>query len=260
MNTSNDETVDTAWKGLYRVGGAAALIMGAMYVVAMAVYAPAYMAGPPPGSVIEWFNLFQKDWITGLFFLGLADVVIAVAWIPLALALYTALRRTNLTWMTIAIPLAFIGIAVYLATNIAFSMYSLSFQYAAATTDAQKSLILAAGQGLVTMSQGTGEYLGYPLVWLAGLIISVVMLRSKTFGKVSAYIGILGFAFLLAGLPTGAGYTATGPLPGIMVALVALSIVGGGILSLVWYILIGIRLVQLGRLETKALPQLAQMS
>jgi hypothetical protein len=41
----------------------------------------------------------------------------------------------------IATTFVFVGVAVYLATNTAFSMLSLSHQYAVAVTDMEKSAV-----------------------------------------------------------------------------------------------------------------------
>lgn len=43
--------------------------------------------------------------------------------------------------------------------------------------------------------QGTGIHTSLLLVTLAGLIISLVMLRSSIFGKITAYVGILANMF-----------------------------------------------------------------
>jgi hypothetical protein len=221
----------------------------------LGIYIPAYRAGPPPGTVLEWFTLFQNNPITGLFFLGLADIVIMILWGPMSLALYAALKQANKTWAMIATTLVFVGMAVYLATNTAFSMLSLSYQYAAATTEAEKSIALAAGQAILAVSEGTGgQYTGMPLAWLAGLIISVVMLRSKAFSKATAWVGILGLGLLLASIPF-AGYTTTGPTTAVVSTIIAVTYTGGGLLSLAWYILVGRRLLKLGRLEGKTLLQ-----
>ena len=256
MNKSSTETADSIWSSLYRIGGAAALICALMYVIALGIYIPANRAGPPPGTVPEWFTLFQTNPLTGLFFLGLADIVIMVLWGPMSLALYAALKQSNKTWSLIATAFVFVGMAVYLATNTAFSMLSLSHQYAAATTEAQKSVVLAAGQAMIAVSEGTGgQYTGMPLVWLAGLILSAVMLRSKVFSKAVAWVGILGLGLLLASIPF-AGYTTTGPTTAVVSAIIAVTYIGGGLLSLAWYILVGLRLLKLGQLEEKALrPQ-----
>ena len=106
--------------------------------------------------------------------------------------------------MAIATVVGFVGIAVYFASNQAFSMLSLSDQYAAATTDAQRSLFLSAGEALLAINnpgaiyQGTGIYVSWFLIPLAGLIISIVMLRSSVFSKATAYVGILANGFRLS--------------------------------------------------------------
>ena len=122
---------------------------------------------------------------------------------------------------------------MYLATNTAFSMFSLSQEYAVATTEVQKSILLAAGQSMLAITRGTGVlYTGMPLVWLAGLIFSVVMLMSMDFGMATGWVGILGFGLLLIGIPFGGHYTATGDTTTIQTAMIALQYVGGGLLSL----------------------------
>jgi len=78
-----------------------------------------------------------------------------------------------------------------------------SDHYAAATTDAQRSQFLAAGQVTLTglaEGQGTGVYVAFTLNAIAGVIISAVMLRSTIFSKVTASVGLVGNVLEL-GLP-----------------------------------------------------------
>lgn len=241
------ETIDFTWTGLYRIGGVAALICAVMYLITLAVYVPANLANPPPETVLDWFLVFEDSRITGLFFLGLGDIIIMILWGPMSLALYAVLRQTDRIWSLIAAPLVFVGMAVYLATNTAFSMLSLSQEYAVAATEAEKSILLAAGQAMLAVSRGTGLYTGMALAWLAGLILSAVMLRSKVFTKVTAWVGILGLGLLVTGTPFGGHYTATGTPTAVQSAMVAVQYVGGGLLSLAWYILVGLRLLKIGR-------------
>ncbi len=255
MNKTDTETADSTWDSLYRIGGAAALICAVMYVITLGVYIPAYRASPPPSTVLEWFTLFQSQPITGLFFLGLADIFIVILWGPMALALYAVLKQSHKTWSMIATIFVFVGMAVYLATNTAFSMLSLSDQYAAATAEAEQSIVLAAGRAMIAISEGTGgQYTGMSLVWLAGLILSVVMLRSKDFSKATAWVGIVGLGLLVASMPF-AGYTTTGEPTAVVSAITAVTYIGGGLLSLAWYVLVGRRLWKLAQLEGKTLPQ-----
>jgi fumarate reductase subunit D len=247
MNETGTKTADPNWISLYRIGGAAALICAVMYLITLGVYVPANLASPPPETVLDWFTVFEESPVIGLFFLGLADILIMILWGPMSLALYNVLKQTNRSWSLIATPLVFVGMAVYLATNIAFSMLSLSQEYAAAATETERSLLLAAGQAMLAVSRGTGLYTGMALAWLAALILSVVMLRSKAFGKATAWVGILGWGLLVAGTPFGGHYTATGTPTALQSAVVALQYVGGGLLSLAWYILVGLRLLKISR-------------
>jgi hypothetical protein len=256
MNKTYLEKADSNWIGLYRIGGAAALISALMYIITLVVYIPANLANPPPETVLEWFNVFEDSPITGLFFLGLGDVIIMILWGPISLALYRVLKKSSKSWSLIATTFVFVGMAVFLATNTAFSMLSLSQEYAAATTEAEQSMLLAAGQAMLAVSRGTGGlYTGMQLVWLAGFILSIIMLRSEAFSKTTAWVGILGLGLLVVGVIGGGHYTSTGEYTALQGAIVAVQYIGGGLLSLAWYILVGLRLWRLGKPGGKMLSQ-----
>ncbi len=237
------EIADFPLSGLYKPGGIAALICAGMYFVTMAIYIPAYQVAPPPATVLEWFTLFQANALTGLFFLGLADVIISILWCPLSLALYTILKQSNHAWATIATAFVFVGVATFLATNTAWAMLYLSNQYAVTTTEAQRSTLLSAGQALVAVAEGARML---PLISLAGMILSILMLRHKMFSKATAWTGILGLGLLaISGL--FAGYATAGPTTAITSIIVGVTYAGGGLLSLAWYIVIGLKLLRLGQ-------------
>jgi hypothetical protein len=249
MKKNNMKNNDIKGGDLIRIGGVAALICAAMYVITLLIYVPAYRAGSSPSTVLEWLALFQTKPLTGLFFLGLADVVILILWIPMVMALHVVLKTADGAWAKIATALVFVGVAVYLATNTAFSMLSLSREYGLATTEVQQATIQAAGQSLIAVSQGTGgQYAGMPLAWLGGLILSIVMLCGKAFSKTNAWAGILGMGLLIASIPF-AGYTTTGTTTIFVDAVIAITYIGGGLLSLVWYILTGLKLLRIGRIK-----------
>lgn len=98
-------------------------------------------------------------------------------------------------------------------------------------------MFLAAGATLNALGTATPQTIGFLFMAVAGLITSVVMLRSRTFGKVPAYVGIL------AGLFTFANDISLVIAPSIAGFLMPVN----GLLWLVWWILIGRRLLQLGR-------------
>jgi hypothetical protein len=252
MDKTSPEAAGNNWNSLYRIGGSAALICALMYIITLIVYVPANLASPPPATVLEWFAVFEDSPITGLFFLGLGDVIIMLLWGPMVLALYAVLKKTNRTWSLIATTFVFVGMVVFIATNTAFSMLSLSQEYAAAATEAERATLLAAGQAMLAVTRGAGQlYAGMQLVWFAGLILSVVMLRSNAFSKATAWVGILGLGLLVVGVVGGGHYTSTGDYTAVQGVIIALQYVGGGLLSLAWYILVGLRLWKLGKEEDK---------
>src|SRR5689334_9223484 len=136
----NQTTVSGAegarWKGLYKAGGVAALIIAVLLVGELVVYA----VYPRPNTALDHFNLFRDNWLVGLLTLDLLGMISYLLFIPTILALYVALRRTSEAVMAIATAIFFVGIADFFATNTAFSVLDLSDQYAAAKTDAERAM------------------------------------------------------------------------------------------------------------------------
>jgi hypothetical protein len=229
MSESRIETTDPRWGWLYKLGGAAALIMVVMIPIQIVVF----IASPPPSTVADYFTLFQSNRLLGLLDLDLLLIVDNVLAIALYLALYIALRRASESFMAIATVLGLISIVLYIASREAtFTMLSLSNQYAAATTDDQRAMFLAAGQAMLAIYNGAAFHVSYVLGAAALLIISVVMLRSDVFSKATAYLGIV--ANVLAfGLYV--------PSIGIFISIFSV------VLLWIWNILLARRLFQLGR-------------
>ncbi len=239
MNGSIAETEDSRWKALYRAGGVCALIACALETAAviLSIVFSGTVAGPASGSVLGWFTLLHDHRVAGLVYLGILDFASVPLTSVMFLALCVALRRGYESWMAIAAALALLGIAVYLATNTVVPMDSLSVQYAAATTDAQRALLLAAGQAVLAVGGvGIGAYMAFLLMGMAGLTISVVMLRTRIFSRTAAHAGIL------ANVVTLAYYAGMLAAPSMSVFLIW----GSGLLYLIWMILAGLRLCRLG--------------
>ena len=233
------------WKSLYRVGGAAALLAAGLEIAAALIgVISSYTWGPAPSTVIGFFTLLQNNRFLGLVDLGLFDIATMALLVPMFLAVYMALRRASASFMAIATTLSLVGIGVYLATETAFSLLSLSSQYAAATTDAQRSLFLAAGQAMLAEQvgggSGTGTYMAFFLIGVAGLIIATVMQRSNIFGKVTASVGILANGIIVA-------YYIGIACVSIPLATGILLFSASGLIYLIWIILIGLRLFQLAQ-------------
>jgi hypothetical protein len=228
---SGAETEVATWKVLYQVGGVAALLAAAIIPIAIIVY----FVSPPPSTVIDYFTLFQNSKLLGLLAMDLLLIVGNVFGLLLLLALYVALRRASESWMAIALALGLVGVAAYFASNTAFNMLSLSDQYAAATTDGQRAMFLAAGQAMLAIYNGTAFHVSYVIGAVAFLIIAVVMLRSNLFSRAAAYLGIAANVIAL-GLYV--------PTIGIYISIFSV------LFLFIWYILIAQRLLQLARQDS----------
>jgi hypothetical protein len=121
-------------------------------------------------------------------------------------------------------------------------MLDLSYKYAAATSESQRTLLAAAGEAMLAMGAhgSLGVFIGFLLPNIAGLVMSFAMLTGKVFSKLNAYLGIAGSTLLLVYivLVTFA--------PNIKAMATAVSM-PGGLLSMAWMVMFTIRLFQISR-------------
>jgi hypothetical protein len=203
------EIAAPAWKNLYRVSGAAALILFVLFLIGIS---GVIIAGTQPDSQNGWLSPFQNNWLVVLFkinagfsgvqsdllaVLNLLDLVIMALFGAMVLALYAALRSTYRIWAVVAASLPFLGIVVFLITG------------------------TAGRSGLL----------------LAGLIISALMLRSRDFSLVTAYVGLVASALLFSG-DIGTAVVASSTVIAIFIGI-------GYVLWMIWLFLIARRLIQL---------------
>lgn len=221
------ESTDAGWQPVYRVGGVAALVSVGTIVAAV----PVYLVSPPPTTVADWFALFQRNAFLGLLDLDLL-MLIGVGMSGLIyLALFGALRRANQPVMALATIIGLVSVVTYFASNTAFNMLSLSDKYAAATSAAERSQLLSAGQAMLAIWQGSAYDIGYVLGGVAMLLIAAVMLRSTVFSRMTGYVGLL--VGLLMLVPATAG------MVGLVLSLVSL------VPAMIWDLLIARRLFRL---------------
>jgi len=226
---AGDRTAFSEWGSLFRVGGWAALAVLALVPIQMVVF----FVWPPPTSVIGWFELLQTNALIGLLDMDLLMIVDYGLLALFFLGLYVALRRTSPSFAAIALTAELLAVAAYFASTTPFEMLTLSGQYAAAVSDAERLAAVAAGQATYAVWQGTAFDVSYILSAAAALIASVLMLRSSVFGRATAYAGILmGVAGLVP--PTVGGV-------GLVMSLVSL------IPMWVWLFLAGRKLLHLAR-------------
>lgn len=232
---------DTKWRTLYQAGAVAPLIALILYSSQFVLLA---FGEPFPATIEEWFTLFQRSKLLGLWYLNALDIVSFALLGILFLALYVALRRLRPAWMLIVLYFALLGVVVFIIPRVlTLSMVTFSDLHAAATIEAQRTVYLTAGEILSQVSTATPQTLGFLFMALAGLIISAVILRSHAFGqapvfgKAAGYVGIVGFVVALA------NYVSWIITPSIAAILMPIN----GLLWLLWWLMMSVGLFRLAK-------------
>jgi hypothetical protein len=229
------QTTGTKWSTLYRAGAVAPLIALVLYSSQFIIL---ILGDPFPTTVESWFALLQRNKLLGLWYLNALDIVSFALLGIMFLALYVALRHVRPCWMLIATYFALLGVVVFIVPRVlTLSVLPLSGLHAAATTEAQRTMYLTAGETLSYVSTATPQTLGFLFMAVAGLIISIVILRGQFFGRGVGYVGIVGFVVTLA------NYTSWIVAPSIAAILMPIN----GLLWLLWWLMISVGLFKLAK-------------
>lgn len=190
---------ESAWKGVYRVGGILTIVWGAGGFVSVVGGLTLYKAGYPatPEAYLQLVsqhqllaNFLWSTWMLGGFMFMVPTV-----------AFYLALRRYNQTLALLGTLLS--GFYIFYDISVtelnSLTLVSLSQGYASATTDALKtSYVAAATYGYnalplqTVLSFGVGA-VGW-LLWSIVMVKSAFGLRTAVFGIVVNIVGIVGAA------------------------------------------------------------------
>jgi hypothetical protein len=185
----------SAWRTLYKTGAIAALLAALLFRRNIGAEVSLFIgAAAIPHSAGDWYALLQSNPFVGLSFLAVFDLIDYALVGLIFLALAAAFWQSHKSATAIALASGMVGVAVSLASNISLSMFSLSQQYAAATSAAQQAALRAAGQAVLATHDplavypAAGAYVSLLLVALAGLLFSVIMLRSH---RAAGIVGLL---------------------------------------------------------------------
>ena len=219
---------------LYRLGGISALALGIGYIIIIVLYVP--LGTPPSGGEarLAYIGANPTAWWAILGLSVLTDFL----FIPVALALYVALKGINRNLMLIAT--AFMGLFVVLDLAITWPNYAalitFSSSYPTLTNEAQRAASVAASNyaAVVLESSLIGAYI-ILVPGLGILLTGLVMLRG-IFSKTTAYLGIATGLFGIVSV--------VGPF---FVSALGLTAILASVLTTVWLLFVGFRLYRLSR-------------
>jgi hypothetical protein len=151
------------------------------------------LIGGPPQNVEECFNMLHENRTKGLLRLDLLTVFVMPLYFVLFYALYRSLKEINNTLAALSGIFIFAGVTMFLSAPSVFSYLRLSDGYWSAQTEAAKSQFWGAAEAILASDlwNGTGARISGLLVQTGAVALSVLMLRSPSFSKLTAYTGIL---------------------------------------------------------------------
>jgi hypothetical protein len=211
------ETTESRWHWLYNIGAAASLILFILFLIGLIGI---ITVSPQPTTTTDWFTSLQNNWLVVLFklnagFSGFRSDLLAVL---------------NLLDLVIMALFGVMFLALYAALRHTHKIWSLL---------AASLPFLGIVVFLITSTAGRSGLL------LAGLIISAVMLRSDIFSRVTAYVGIVASVLLFFVGDIGTAIFSSSTVIAILIGI-------GYVLWMIWFLQIGYRLIQLGRLERRS--------
>jgi hypothetical protein len=217
-------TVDQ--KHWYRVGSIAAVALGTGYMIILPLYA---RVGAPPSGGEAWFRYLPGKATVWWAILAIS-VFTDFLYLPLALALYLALRKINRNVMLLAT--AFIGLFVVLDLAVTWSHYAslltLYGKYSTAMTEVQRAGYLAAANYGSAMLVSPLEIV-YAIVTLSfGILMTGFVMLRGSFDKITAYLGL---ATGILGIASLTGFS--------------LAIIGNALFATAWLFSLGYRLYRL---------------
>jgi len=180
---------------LYKLGGLASFLAALLYLFQLLftkwrVY---------PDTVKEWYELFARSNVLGLFYLNAFDIItFALLGIVFA-AVCKRLSSENKSLIFIALPFAFLGIGVFIVPRtMLIVLQGLSTEFAAAATAAEAGALIAAGKVLGYLAVPSIETTGFFITAFAAFLVSLAALASYRMPKISGFIGVMAFFLTVA--------------------------------------------------------------
>jgi hypothetical protein len=226
--------VDPNGKWLYRAGGISALLVGLGYLFIIPLY---MMAGIPPAGGEAKLIYFAENTVAWWAIIGLS-VLTDILYIPVALALYLGLKGIHRS----AMLLASASLALFAALELAISwpnyaaLIGLSGQYTAAASDAQRAISIAGAEYVSALLASPLVAIYTILIPGIGIFIAGFVMLMGIFSKSTAYLGVVTGIFALI--------ASVGPF---LVSALDIAIIIVSTLTLVWFLLVGYRLLRLGQ-------------
>jgi hypothetical protein len=162
--------------------------------------------------------------------------------LPVFFSLYGLYRHNLKVFVSFSLILSFTGYVIFMADNSSFACLELAEKYFKDISDTNKTVLLAAGEALFAKgaSHTPGTFPGFLIGEIAGIFFSIMIFIGGVLKKSTGIIGLIGFSFLSI-FEIISSFINTLFEEAMILAMI------GGILTLVWYVLIGLGLLKNSR-------------
>ena len=149
--------------------------------------------GAQPQSAVEAFTMLQDNYWIGILQLDILTLFIMPLYYIFIIAFYVTMKPSGSIYLVVGALLGLCGNTLWLATPSVFSWVALFKTYQATTDAITQSQLISAGEVLLAsdMWHGSGAQLGGILLQTSMVIISVLMLKNSSFGRWTAWSGII---------------------------------------------------------------------
>ena len=225
--------------GLFRLAAICGIIPLGVLVFDIVVTMAYGAAETTDRTAAAWIDLFQQNALLGLQGLSFPQFVSVALGIPFFVALYASLRERGSAMALLSLSLMLVGAAIFLSTNAALPMMALSERFAGAS-DVERTTLVAAAEAV--LARGTdftpAGCSPFILQGTAGLLMAILMIGAKGFGRWRGWLGLAAFTLLMIFI-IGASF-----VPGGFDLLLPVSILGG-LASMVWNLAVALSLWRL---------------
>lgn len=229
------KTADTtSWKWLYQAGGISAIMFGIGYIIIIGLYIP---MGARPNGVESWL-IYMAENVTNWWIILSISVLTDFLLIPIALAVYSALKDINKNMALIGT--AFVILFIFLDLALTWTNYAsgiaLSELYTATSSTIERENIITVATYPFLIVQSNLLFVYNSLTLGVGIFTTSAVMLKGVFSKATAYIGLL------------TGFFTIGAIVGSFLGtpLTTIVIIFASLLTTIWYLMIGFKLCKLG--------------
>ncbi len=179
---------------LYRIGAICSLMQLILIVAYMIV---TFTIGPRVTTPEAFFHAQQTNFWTSLLRLDLMMMLLVGMYLGNFPALLVNLWNHKPLLSIFATGFTIMAVILSFAGEATFAMIHLGENFIKASSENERSQLIAAGEALLASGwwNSTGSYVTGVLLQVGGIMISVAMLSSRDFHKITAVAGIMGNGF-----------------------------------------------------------------